>query len=301
MAKRKEHADLVERIQKYQKVLQKDPRSPLFINLADALIESQNHSEALKWIRAGLKYHPQSVTALILEAKVYLKMQEADRAIASADKALELANDNLLAYQIKGDAYLLKHDQRNALAAFKMLLFLSPQHEKAQLVVKKLESFSAQDYDEDLFSMKKISSVSENLSAPSLVRNSDNQNAHALPEEGSEGSGVSSTSPAGFKSGARLAATDEIERTVSLVDAFIARNDIERAAEILADAEREFGSHPDFLRRRKILSGVGVGRSEEAIPIRQIVRYPKKNREEKIRLLEKLLQVTREKAGISGL
>ncbi|HND85356.1 MAG TPA: hypothetical protein PLU50_06085 [Pseudobdellovibrionaceae bacterium] len=292
MAKRKEHADLVERIQKYQKVLQKDPRSPLFINLADALIESQNYSEALKWIRAGLKYHPQSVTALILEAKVYLKMQEADRAITSADKALELANDNLLAYQIKGDAYLLKHDQRNALAAFKMLLFLSPQHEKAQLVVKKLESFSAQDYDEDLFSMKKISSVSGNL---------DDQTGTPKSLEPTAGLSSPASAHSEAKTGARLVASDEIERTVSLVDAFIARNDIERAAEILADAEREYGSHPDFLRRRKILSGVGVGLSEEAIPIRQIIRYPKKNRDEKIKLLERLLQVTREKAGISGL
>lgn len=223
-----------ELIEKYQLLLQKDPKSQVFAPLTEAYRKMGLVEEAFRIAVRGVQFNPHFGGGRIALAKVFLDRENLSGAIDELEKAVDLSPDNILAHSLLGDSYLKAHRPKDALRSFKMVLFLAPLNEKALKAVRKLESLTADEYEDDLFEMKPLPQV-ETLHTEKLVP----------------------LKPAGERSGS------ELERILSLVDAFIVRNDIEKALLSLKQAERSFGTHPELIKRLKLVNQRGLPEEPE--------------------------------------
>ncbi len=246
-----------ELIEKYQLLLQKDPKSQVFAPLTEAYRKMGLIEEAFRIAVRGVQFNPNFGGGRIALAKVFLARDNFQGAMDELEKAVELSPDNIMAHSLLADCYLKSRRSKEALRAFKMVLFLAPNHEKAAKAVKKLESLTADEYDDDLFEMRQ------------------------LPQPGE----MQAEAPAPLKP---ITDSTALERRLSLIDAYIVRGDVERALSALHQGEREFGSHPELLRRIKLVEQRAVGVKVESNSA------PPPNRakivlDEKIQLLRRLL------------
>lgn len=214
-----------ELIEKYQLLLQKDPKSQVFAPLTEAYRKMGLTEEAFRIAVRGVQFNPNFSGGRIALAKVFLDRDNVPGAIAELEKTVDLSPDNILAHSLLGDCYLKTKRPKDALKSFKMVLFLAPTNERAAKTVKKLESLTADEYEDDLFEMKQLPQL-DHLSTETLTP----------------------LKPFSEKS------TNDLERVLSLTDAYIVRNDIEKAATTLRDAERSFGSHPELIKRMNLVN-----------------------------------------------
>lgn len=224
-----------ELIEKYQILLQKDPKSQVFAPLTEAYRKMGLLEEAFRIALRGVQFNPNFSGGRIALAKVFLDRDNLGAAIDELEKAVELSPDNILAHTLLGECQLKAKRPKEALRSFKMVLFLAPSNEKAERAVKKLESLTADEYDDDLFEMKPLGSM-DNVKTEEF----------ASPLQPLK----------------RQANASDLERTLSLVDAFIVRNDIEKAYETLSEAEKSLGHHPELVKRLKLVSQRSLERDE---------------------------------------
>ncbi|NJM10105.1 MAG: tetratricopeptide repeat protein [Bdellovibrionaceae bacterium] len=232
-----------ELIEKYQLLLQKDPKSQVFAPLTEAYRKMGLVEEAFRIAVRGVQFNPHFGGGRIALAKVFLDRDNAPGALAELEKAVELSPDNILAHSLLGDCYLKTQRPKDALRSFKMVLFLAPNNEKAMKAVRKLESLTADEYEDDLFEMKPLPQV-EHLRTEAPVP----------------------LKPVGERP------TGDLERILSLVDAFIVRNDMEKALSTLKESERSFGQHPELIKRLKLVNQRSFATddlSDHKVPSRQ--------------------------------
>lgn len=254
-------------IEKYQLMLEKDPNSQVFAPLAEAYREMGMLKEAQKTVTAGVQRHPQFVGGLVTFAKVLRDLGHTGKALEALKRATSLAPENILAHQLLAELQLANKNPKEALKAFKMVLFLNPNSQSAQKAVQKLESLTADEYDEEVFAMSKLPDVHlENVPAAS----SSKEDVMVVP------------SP-------QKSANKALERMLSLIDAFIVRNDLEKAHALLKDTRLEFGDHPEIQRRMKTLQ-VRYNETDEATPLRPLQPREKLIRERKLEVLEMMLR-----------
>lgn len=258
-------------IEKYQSILAKDPNSQVFAPLAEAYREMGMLQEAQKTIINGLQRHPQFVSGLVTFGRIMRDSGEFRKALDALNKAVVLAPENILAQQVLGEIHLANKNPKEALRAFKMVLFLNPNSKSAQKSVQKLESITADEYDDEVFAMTKLPEV--NLSsAPSSSALSPRERAQEL---------ITPTAP--------TSPSKAMERMLSLIDAFIVRNDLEKAHALLKDTRVEFGDHPEIQRRMKTLQ-VRYNDSDEATPLRPLQPRDQVIRERKLEVLQMMLR-----------
>ena len=68
-------------VEKYQKILEKDPNSQVFAPLAEAYREMGMLPEAQKVVTAGVQRHPQFVGGLVTFARIYRDLKQPTRAL----------------------------------------------------------------------------------------------------------------------------------------------------------------------------------------------------------------------------
>lgn len=254
-------------VEKYQMILEKDPNSQVFAPLAEAYREMGMLSEAQKTVTAGVQRHPQFVGGLVTYAKVMRDLGHLGKALETLKKATSLAPENILAHQLLAEVQLANKNPKDALKAFKMVLFLNPNSKTAQKAVQKLESLTADEYDEEVFAMTKLPEVHLDKAPPAPPKPDEALVMKPLP-----------TTP-----------SRAMERMLSLIDAFIVRNDLEKAHALLKDTRLEFGDHPEIQRRMKTLQ-VRYNDSDEATPLRPLQPREQLIRERKIEVLEMMLR-----------
>jgi tetratricopeptide (TPR) repeat protein len=218
--------DLLER---YQIMLEKDPRSQVFAPLAEAYRKMGLLEEAFRICVRGVQFHPHFSGGRLALAKVLIDRDNIPGAITELEKAVELSPDNIMAHQMLGELFLKQKNAKSALRSYKMVLFLAPNNERAALAVKKLESLTADEFDEDLFAMKPLKE------AASLEKDLE----------------VLTPLAQGQNNSTRIG---ELDRYLSLVDAYIVRNDFERASQTLKEAERYYNDSPELIKRMKFIS-----------------------------------------------
>lgn len=219
--------------------------------------------EAYRIASRGVQFNPHFSGGRIALAKVFLDRENLDAAIEELEKAVDLSPDNILANITLGECYLKAKRPKEALKAFKMVLFLSPQHEKAMKAVQKLESLTADEYDAELFEMKR-------LGVPQFQTEDD--------------MGLEAT----LKPLRSFNVASHLERMLSLIDAFIVRNDLEKAAETIQAAEEQLGQHPELTKRLKLIRERTLEDSEPTDPPPKNLRI-NESRDQKIELLQTLL------------
>lgn len=211
-------ADVVE---KYQILLRHNPHSQVFAPLADAYLERGLDILAEELLMQGTQRHPLFTSGFVILGKAKLKMGKLEEAELALKKAIELSSQNILAHQILGDTYLAQKKPFEALKAYKMVLFLNPYSAKAKQAIDRLESASAVEFEEDTFSMAKLSdlkNVGKNLS-PTLAET----DPHSKDKNR--------------------------KRMLQLVDAFLVRSDFKESLNLLIEMQTDHGDHPDILGR----------------------------------------------------
>jgi tetratricopeptide (TPR) repeat protein len=194
-----------ESIEKYQNILRKDPNSQVFAALADAYRELGLLEQAEQVAKDGVRRHPSYVSGFVALGRVLVAKENWREAEQVLLKATSLAPENILAHQLSAQVYLQQNRPKEALKAYKMVLFLNPQSKTAKAAVEKLESLTADEYENEVFEMKKLK-VDDRVPGPSTL--------NTVPSQ--------------------------LERTLSLVDAFIARNEIEKAKTLIKEAQNKF-------------------------------------------------------------
>ena len=197
------------------------------------------------------------------------------------------------------EAYLKLKKPKDSLKSFKMVLFLNPNHKKAQTVVKKLESLTADEYDADLFEMKPLASP------PPTTRDTHGSGANKnWPSTDPSESGLQSPNPhreesphqeRNYNEASRL--SRQLDRCLSLIDAYIARNDQEKAIEAAKSAARQFPQHPEVQRRLKILqlSQIKTQSRDKKTPFPTLPPYEPDTATRSINELNKLLEQIQER------
>ena len=147
-------------------------------------------------------------------------------AIEQLTRAAELSPDNILAFQLLGDTYLEVRRPKDALNAFKMVLFLNPLHERAQKMVAKWEFLTADEFGDEDFEW----TPSETDVVPEI----DPKEKNRLQLEPTR-------------------ADREAHRAISIADALTVRNDLDGAFAVLGRSIRDLGSRPDLEQRLELL------------------------------------------------
>jgi tetratricopeptide (TPR) repeat protein len=237
-------------IEDYRRLLQKDPNSKAFAPLAEALRENAEFQQAEIVAANGIRRHPEYVGGYVALGRILIEQSRHAEAGPILNKAVELDPQNLLALQLIGTLHLQTQQPKEALKAFKRILFLNPQSEKARNAVQKLESLSADEFEDDLFEYKNLKSQSP----PVITR----------------------VSP------------QEMERKLSLIDALIVRNDLDRAKEQLEELNTRAPNNKEIAKRFELLDETLP--EEEAAPLKPVMSREKVVIERKRRLLENLLR-----------
>jgi cytochrome c-type biogenesis protein CcmH/NrfG len=214
----------VDEIEKLQLELAQNPKSSEFVRLAELYLSQEMLPEAEHLVSQSLKFHPRSVSGLILLGRIFKIKNNYAEALAPLIEATRLAGENWRAWAELGESYLELKKGKRALEAFKKVLFLNPTHAQARRAVNKLEVLTADEYEEDLFQMQTLPETK----------------LHTLDSNNPENRW--GETPAG------------LIRILSYIDALIIRNDQQKAIDLLNDCTKRFGSHPEIDARRLRLS-----------------------------------------------
>lgn len=214
----------VNEIDRLQTELIDNPKSLNFVRLAELYIERQMLPEAELLVRQSLKFHPKSVSGNLLLGRIYRGELNYADALKYLENATNLASDNWKAWLEKAEVYSELKKGKDALKCFKQVLFLNPSHPLARRAVAKLEVLTADEYDDDMFSMQPLGSADFNEEAQTAPKMQWTEMPPAL------------------------------ERVLALVDALTVRLDTKKALDLLNDCSSRYGSHPEIDSRRLRLS-----------------------------------------------
>ena len=279
-------------IERYQIELQRDPRSRVFAPLAEAYRKMGLIDEAKRIARFGTEAHPDFAGGHVAYAKILLDSKAPEAALPHLEKATKLSPDNLLAHNLHGETLIALRRPKDALKAFKMVLFLDPENVRASQAVKKWEFLTADEYSDDVFAMRPIFQSGEQGNEGSVERDLDDELEDLLTEPGAQ-TGKDSRLDLQQRHARAL------ERAVSLADAFTVRNDLEAALKVLEDARRLLGPMEEIERRHKLLTkrlealvdDEESGNLVEAAPPPEIEFHPASNSPDRKReILETLLR-----------
>lgn len=272
-------------LSRYEELMRKDPFSKAFAPLADAYLEDEQLDRAEFVIRDGLRKHVEYAPGLIVYAKILKAKNQFQMAIDLLKKAARIDSENILAHQLMGDVFLEMKKPQEALRSYKMVLFLNPMATKAQKMVQKLESLSAIEFEENTFQMAKLSSLDELKQNKPIETQQSEKKIEALDGQ----------DPEKNKEQERLE-NKGMMRMISLIDAFLARNDLMKADELIEEAKVEFGSHPELSKRAALVRSRGMTshlahqNQQEAVPLQPILSREKQIHEKKLVKLQKLLR-----------
>lgn len=246
-------------IEKYQRLLEKDPNHLVFAPLAEAYRELGMLPQAEKTVKEGIRRHPNYVGGYVTYGRILIDLQNPRGAQTVLKKALELDPQNILAYHLLATTALDLEDSKSALMYYKKVLFLNPQNEKARKAIQKLESLTADEFDEETFQMKKL----------------------AAPEAGvtpSKNSSAKEPAPTGAF----------LDRQLSLLDAVLVRSELGKAKELLTQLSKTYPGHPELQNRWELIAEHEP--QEEGLPLSPDLAREKQILSRKIQRLENVLQ-----------
>src|SRR3990172_4146267 len=90
-------------IEKYRRILQADPRSRIFVELARQLLEASEPERAADVCERGLEHHPSSLQGRVIWGKALLALGRSDEALTRFEQAIEADPSNPYGYDLVGE------------------------------------------------------------------------------------------------------------------------------------------------------------------------------------------------------
>ncbi len=225
----------LEFIERCQIEYERNPTSRIFAPLAEGYRRLKLVDEAFDVASRGVRHHPEFAAGRIAFARILIEKEAYADAVDQLKKAAELSPDNILAFLLLGETLLKLRRPKEALEAFKMVLFLNPLHDRAMKMVKKWEFLTADEFEDEVFEWS-----------------NQELNLGGSPQ---------------IKPPTITYADREANRAISIADALTVRNDIEGAFQQVRRATEKLGLRPD-LEHRLTLLGKRMGlRPEEALAL----------------------------------
>jgi tetratricopeptide (TPR) repeat protein len=200
------------KIEALQIELQTNPKSLSFAQLADLYLAQNMNDAAEAVLVKSLKYHPQSVSGHMLLGRVFQLKNQDQQALDQFNICINKAPTNWACILLRAQIYLKLQKNKLALQDFKMVMLHNPKHVGVRKSIARLEMLTADEYDEDLFEIKSISEIKS--------MNANRTEKSATIEQKN---------------------TPQMQRVLSLIDAFIQRQDYEKAIKLLKECRSEFG------------------------------------------------------------
>lgn len=133
--------ELSPRIEELQEKLSKEPKSRIFLQLAEEYRKSGMPEEAITVCQEGLKHHPSYISAKVTLGKAYLDLKKVDEALHIFEDVIEQAPDNLMANRNLGDIFYMKGYADEALKHYKVINMFNPND---KFVADRIKELSAQ-------------------------------------------------------------------------------------------------------------------------------------------------------------
>ena len=127
-------------IYSYLRKYQEDPKSRVFAPLAEAYRKAGMFDEAIEVAREGLKIHPHFSGGRVALARSLFDKKRYEEVAEELETVVRDAPDNLVAQRLLAESCLMLGRLAEALNAFKMLLYFTPEDSETTKIVTELEA-----------------------------------------------------------------------------------------------------------------------------------------------------------------
>jgi len=123
----------------------KDPKSGIFVQLADAYRKNKMIDEALEILTKGLEHHPQYPLAYLIIGKCYFDKRMYEQAKEYFEKTLSFDSESVIALRMLAQTCVAMKDEKGQIFAYKGILALDPFDESAKKKLTSLESLQKKE------------------------------------------------------------------------------------------------------------------------------------------------------------
>jgi len=191
--------------------------------------------ESLETATHGIKHSPNHSGGRVALARVLGELGQYESAIEHASQAIKVNPENILAHTLKAEFHLALKQYKEALKAYRLLQFVSPDNAQAKLAINQLEAVTTDDTE--AFSMKPLNEVV----------NTWNSELEIIDDESTA------------QTKAAIRKSEILARITSLADAYIIRNDYDKALQTLNEGESQIGPDPEIIQRLRTIHTRNLG------------------------------------------
>lgn len=123
----------------------KDPKSRIFVQLADAYRKSSMIDEALEILNKGLQHHPDYGLAHLILGKCYYDKRMYEQAKDSFKKTLSLDQQNIVALRMLAQVCATTKDEQGQIDAYKGLIAIDPFDAQAKEKLDQLQALNKKE------------------------------------------------------------------------------------------------------------------------------------------------------------
>lgn len=127
---------LVQQLKEYQR----DPRSLVFVTLAEAYRAEGLAGQALEILSEGLEFHPKLSSAFLCKSKCFYDLKRYADSLKEIQNALQINPDNLRALRFQAEIYVRLGQRKSAIRALTRVVSLFPQDQEAVQALEELEN-----------------------------------------------------------------------------------------------------------------------------------------------------------------
>ena len=128
---------LVEKLREFQR----NPRSLVFVSLAESYRTEGLASQALEILEEGLAHHAGLASAVVAKARCLFDLKRYAEALSETQLALRNNDQNLKAHKLQAEIYVRLGQRKAAIRALTRVVTLYPQDGEAVRALEELESF----------------------------------------------------------------------------------------------------------------------------------------------------------------